>query len=76
MSYVTTRPVESAVVATIENLLPRHARSVMCLHGDLDADPVRYKAHVSEIHHVRRAIRQARAEAGLRALEAAARVRA
>ena len=46
------------------------------LHGDLDADPVRYKAHVSEIHHVRRAIRQARAEAGLRALEAAARVRA
>lgn len=58
--YVTTAPVDSALVAAIENLIPRHCRSVKCLHGDTDADPVRYEAHRSEIKYVRRAIATAR----------------
>jgi hypothetical protein len=55
--YVITKPVPSRLMGAIENLLPSYARSVECLHGETDADPIRYRAHQSEIKHVRRAIR-------------------
>jgi hypothetical protein len=53
---VTTRKVPSKFLGTIENLIPRHCRSVECLHGKTDDEPVRYRAHSSEIKYVRRAI--------------------
>jgi hypothetical protein len=43
----------------IEDLIPAHCRSVTCLHGETDADQVRYEADRSEINDVRRAIRRA-----------------
>lgn len=61
MTYITTREVPAALVSIIADLLPCHARSVVCLHGETEADPVRYRAHENEIHLVRRAIRQAKA---------------
>lgn len=60
--YTTTRPIPSALTGRIETLLPSYARSVVCLHGDSDTAPVRYRAHRSEIKHVHRAIRLALAE--------------
>lgn len=61
---ITTKPVNSSLVARIETLIPAYCRSVLCLHGDMDADPVRYVAHESEIKYVRRAIRIAKREGG------------
>ena len=61
--YITTRPVPSALAARIEGLIPDYCRSVRCLHGETDDDPVRYVAHRHEIEHVRRAISIARTEA-------------
>lgn len=57
--YITTREVPAHLVAVIEGLLPNYARSIVCLHGETDAEPVRYRAHGREIHLVRRAIRAA-----------------
>jgi hypothetical protein len=54
--YVITRPVASHHMGTIENLIPTWCRSVICIHGATDDDPIRYRAHRSEIKHVRRAI--------------------
>lgn len=61
--HIITRPVPVSLVGRIENLIPAHCRSVKCLHGDTDADLVRYEAHKSEIAEVRRAIRIAKQEA-------------
>jgi hypothetical protein len=57
-----TRPVAAKHVARIENLVPDHCRSIRCLHGETDADPVRYEADKSEIKYIWRAIRIARQE--------------
>jgi hypothetical protein len=43
-------------------LIPGHCRSVQCLHGETDVDPVRYQAHRSEVRELRRAIRIAKRE--------------
>ena len=59
--YVTTRPVPANLVGIIETMLPSYARSIVCLHGNTDEDPVRYRAHKNEIHIIRRAIRTAKA---------------
>ena len=61
--YITTRPVPAALVGIIETMLPSYARSIVCLHGDTDADPVRYRAHRNEIEIVRHAIRVAKSRA-------------
>lgn len=41
--YVTTRPVPSRHMGAIENLIPSWCRSVECMHGETDDDPVRYR---------------------------------
>lgn len=61
-SYHTTGPVNSRLVGRVETLLPRHCRSVVCLHGDTDADPVTYRAHRSEFKELTLAIETAEAE--------------
>lgn len=62
-TYITTRPVPASLTGRIEDLIPAYCRSATCLHGETDADPVRYRAHRSEIEAVRKAIRIARCEA-------------
>jgi hypothetical protein len=59
IEYLITRPVPAALIPYIEDRLPRFARSVTCLHGDTDSDPVRYRVHWHEIEILRRAIRSA-----------------
>lgn len=72
--YITTRPVSAAVASEMDGMLPTWARSIVGLPvGDTDDSPVCFRAHESEIHHVRKAIREATARIGLRALEQAAR---
>jgi hypothetical protein len=60
---ITTRPVPAALVGIIETMLPGYARSIVCLHGDTDDAPVRYRANESEIEIIRHAIRTAKARA-------------
>ena len=71
--YITTRPVPAALIGAIEGHLPPFARSITCLHGDMDTDPVRYRAHYSEIKHIRAAINRAKAWATFDAMQAARR---
>jgi hypothetical protein len=55
--YATTRPTPSRLMGAIEDLIPTWCKSVECVHGETDDDPIRFRAHRSEIKYVRRAIR-------------------
>ena len=70
-AYITTRPVPAAMIGAIEGYLPSYARSITCLHGDMDT--VRYRAHYSEIKYIRAAINCAKAWAAFDAMQAARR---
>ena len=72
-AYITTRPVPAAMIGAIEGYLPSYARSITCLHGDMDTDFVRYRAHHSEIKYIRAAINCAKAWAAFDAMQAARR---
>ena len=63
--YITTRPVPASLVGAIQDMVPSWCRSVTCLHGDGDNDPVTFGAHRSEARYLRRAIRSAKAAAAV-----------
>lgn len=59
---LTTRSFPAVIANAVIDLIPRHCRSVLLLHGETDDSPKRIEACQTEMRHVRRAIRIANRE--------------
>jgi len=66
---ITLPAADLDLIGVIETLIPRHARSVVLLHGE-DGEPAVYRVRASEARLVRAAIREARARRDLRTIGA------